>query len=492
VTTTPLLCITVTAPTTAELREQRDRAAGGDLVELRLDSTADPNVAGALEGRKGPVIVTCRPEWEGGGFAGSEEERRRLLVDALNLGADYVDVEWHAGFASELVRDFGSRVVLSMHDFHGVPGDLEEIAEAMRATGAAVVKLAVRANRLSDCLRLLPVGRSFNGHQRAVLIAMGEAGLATRILAHRFGSAWTYAGEVRDIGQVTPSRLLGTFRFRSLNDATAVYGLVGSPITHSVSPAMHNAAFAAAGLNAVYLPLPAADAADFIEFARALGIRGASVTIPFKRSLFESVDEVDDLSSRVGALNTLRMDGDRWSARNTDVAGFLQPFRDRGVALAGRRASILGSGGSARAVAVALASEAAHVTVHARDSGKAASVASLASGDVGPFPPKRGSWDILVNCTPLGMHPRPEQSPMPASALDRGLVYDLVYNPATTRLLRDAATADCDTIGGLDMLVAQAQEQFTWWTGARPAPGIMRGAAASRLSEFNADENHLV
>jgi 3-dehydroquinate dehydratase/shikimate dehydrogenase len=133
------------------------------------------------------------------------------------------------------------------------------------------------------------------------------------------------------------------------------------------------------------------------------------------------------------------------------------------------------------------------VTVHARDSKRAEAVASLVSGAVGPSVPATDSWDLLVNCTPVGMHPRMDQSPLPLSALpSRGVVYDLIYNPATTKLLRDAATAGADTIGGLDMLVGQAQEQFEWWTGVKPPAGVMRAAAVKRLSEFNADENHLV
>lgn len=492
VTTTPLLCVTITAPTTAELRRQRDLVTDADLVELRLDSVSDPDVAAALDGRKLPVIVTIRAKWEGGGFAGSEDERKAMLRQALELGADYVDVEWRANF-TDLIADYGRRIVLSSHDFDGVPPNLAEQARAMRATGAGIVKIAVKASRLSDCITLLDLSRTFGEHERAVLIAMGDAGLPTRILAQRFGSAWTYAGGVRDVGQMSARRLLGQYRFRSIGAMTEIYAIVGLPVTHSVSPAMHNAAFAALGLNAVYVPLPAADADDFVAFARAFRLKGASVTIPYKVSLFDHVRDVDDLARRVGALNTLRMSDAGWAARNTDVAGFLQPLRERGVPLAGRRVSILGAGGSARAVAIGLASEGARVTIHARDARKAQAVADLVAGAVGPFEPEVGSWDVLVNCTPVGMHPRLEQSPLPPSALPaRGVVYDLIYNPTVTRLLRDAATAGCDTIGGLDMLVGQAQEQFAWWTGVKPPPGVMRAAAVKRLSEFNADEDHLV
>ncbi|HEX7939906.1 MAG TPA: type I 3-dehydroquinate dehydratase, partial [Gemmatimonadaceae bacterium] len=267
----------MTAPSTAELRRQRDLVTTADIVELRLDSVSDPNVAAALEGRTCPVIVTCRARWEGGGFNGTEEERRTILQQALDLGADYVDVEWRAGF-DDFVAANASRIVLSAHNFDGVPSDLAGQARAMRATGAAVVKIAVKANRLSDCLALLDLSRTFGANERTVLIAMGEAGLSTRILAQRFGAAWTYAGGVRDVGQVSARRLLDQFRFRSIDAATDVYGLVGQPVAHSVSPAMHNAAFGAAGMNAVYLPLPAADADDFIAFARAFGMKGASVT----------------------------------------------------------------------------------------------------------------------------------------------------------------------------------------------------------------------
>jgi shikimate dehydrogenase len=316
--------------------------------------------------------------------------------------------------------------------------------------------------------------------------------VASRILARHFRSAWTYAGGVLDVGQVSARKLLDQFRFRSIDDSTAVYGLVGFPVAHSVSPAMHNAAFAATGLNAVYLPLPAADADDFVAFARGFGLKGASVTIPYKVSLIPRVQQLDTVAAQVGALNTLKMDGDRWSGRNTDVAGFLQPLRDRHLPIAGRRAAILGAGGSARAVAVALGSEGAQVTVYARDLEKARSVADLVHGKASLLPPPAGSWDLLVNCTPIGMHPRMDQSPLPSSSLARGVIYDLIYNPAITRLLRDAATAGADTIGGLDMLVAQAREQFQWWTGTVAPAGVMRAAASRRLSEFKTDEDHLV
>jgi 3-dehydroquinate dehydratase/shikimate dehydrogenase len=475
----------------AALREARDRAERADLVELRLDTVSDPDVPGALAGRKRPVIITCRAAWEGGSFKGSEDERRRLLEQALEQGAEYVDIEWQARFDDLIARTHGKGIVLSSHEFAYMPGDLPERARAMRATGAEVVKMAAKANRLSDCLSLLHVDRS-TGHQRTILIAMGEAGLVTRVLAGRFGSAWTYAGNLTNITQVSADVMLDEYRFRSIAHDTELYGLAGSPIAHSVSPAMHNAAFAAIGRNAVYLPFPAADAGDFATFARGVGLKGASVTTPFKVALLDYVTDVEPAARKIGALNTLRMNTNGWHARNTDADGFLRPLDDRGIALAGCRASILGSGGSARAVAVALASRKASVTIHARDREGSERVATLVNGATGDFPPRRGTWDLLVNCTPVGMHPLTDRTPVPAANLAGGLVYDLVYNPEVSRLLQEAAAAGCQTIGGLDMLVAQAMEQFRWWTGVAPPAAVMRAAAVKRLSEFRADEDHVV
>lgn len=488
----PLVCVTVTAPTVAELRQARDAAAGADLVEMRLDTVRDPSVAAALAGRRRPVILTCRSRAEGGHFKGSEEERRRILADALALGAEYVDIEWRAGFDDLVTLAGGRRIVLSYHDFDGMPADLPGIARAMRSAGADIIKIAAKARRLSDCVALMELGASFGSRDAAVLVAMGEAGLVSRILAGRFGSRWTYTGPFSGIGQLTPTALLDEYRFRHISANTRLYGIVGSPISHSVSPAMHNAAFHAARIDAVYLPLPAADAEDFVRFARAFGVRGASVTIPFKVPLFERVDEADSVARRIGAINTLRMDDGRWLGANTDAAGFLQPLAERSVPLRGVRAAILGAGGSARAVAVALVSSGAEVTVYGRHLARAEKVALLVGASAAEWPPPPGSWDLLVNCTPIGMLPRVDQSPLPAAALTGRWVYDLVYNPPLTRLLQDADRAGCRTIGGVDMLVAQAHEQFHWWTNMRPAAGVMRSAALRRLSEFASDENHVV
>ena len=476
---TAKLCATVTADTMAELRTRRDQAGDADLVELRLDTVRDPSAAAALAGRRKPVIVTCRPKSEGGHFGGSEEERRRILAEAITLGAEFVDLEWNGSCADLMAQTGGRRIVLSHHDFKGTPADVREKAQAMLASGAEVVKLAVTAHRLADCLTLRGLGHSTRVPM--VLIAMGDAGIATRVLASWFGSCWTYAGDQVAPGQIDLPRLLNEFRFRRIGSRTAIYGVVGKPVAHSVSPSMHNAAFLAANLDAVYLPLAAHDYADFTAFADAVNLAGASVTAPFKVRAFEQADECDPVSRRIQSVNTLRRVGAKWLGCNTDVAGFLSPL-ESAMRLPNKRATVLGAGGAARSVAIALAAAGVHVTLSARRPAQAREIAALTGATIGAWPPQPGSWDVLVNATPVGTAPDSERSPLRAGhPLDGELVYDLVYNPPHTQLLRDATAAGCQTIGGLDMLVSQAQAQFEWWTGQRPADRLLREAAAARL-----------
>ncbi len=478
-----LLCATVTAPTIALLRDRRDAAAReADLVELRLDTVSDPDVPAALAGRTGPVIVTCRAPWEGGHFRGSEEERLRLLGDAWRLSADFVDIEWTAWDRASWAADTrGERVIVSHHDFEGVPLDLRGRFAAMASTGAAVVKLAITANALADCMSF--AGLHAAG-QRHVLLAMGAPGLITRLLPDRFGSAWTYAGDGVAPGQVPLSRLRDEFRFGEVSASAQLYGLAGNPIGHSVSPAMHNAAFRDARLDAVYIPLQARDAADLLAFADDFALQGASVTVPFKVDLLPHC-RADALARDVGAVNTLVRGADGWQGFNTDVAGILEPLSGR-MDLASVRATVLGSGGAARGAAFALKRAGAQVTICARRAEAASAVAAATGTQPWTMPPAAGSWDLLVNATSAGMYPGVDETPWPDARFDGHLVYDLVYNPPETRLLREARAAGCATLGGLEMLVAQAAAQFELWTGQVPSSDLMLEAARARLAAFTA------
>lgn len=470
-----LVCATVSAPTLDALIARRRAVEPlADLVELRLDGLRTIDVRAAIGGCTRPVIVTCRPRWEGGRFDGSEEERHRILLDAVLSDAEYVDVEWRAGFEDLLLSRGGRGIVLSMHRFDGMPADLPERLRAMATTGAEVLKIAVRPERLVDLLRLKDLHHVVP-EIPTVIIGMGFKGLPARILASRFGSAWMYAGEESDAGQVSLQMLLDQYRFRSIGAETAIYGVGGEPLAHSLSPAMHNAGFEAAGLDAVYLPLETGDPDELLEVADGLGVQGLSITAPLKIALTERVRHCDEWVESVSALNTLKRGADGWHATNTDVPGFLEPLRDE--ELREIRATVLGAGGAARAAVAALRGGGARVTVSARRRRMALKLAGP-GGEVTAFPPDAGGWDLLVNTTPVGTWPNAEDTPVPAHLLAGGrIVYDLVYNPPVTRLLRDAATAGCRTIGGLEMLIAQAERQFEWWTGQPPAPGLFRDVA---------------
>ena len=318
-----LLCETVTGGTMAELLAARDAATDADLVELRLDGIGDLDVAQALHGRRCRVIVTCRPVWEGGRFTGAEDARLRILSEALQRGAECVDVEWRAlegnsgsgGFDS-LMKTGERRVLVSSHDFSGIPDDLPGQVSAMRATGAAVIKIAVTPARLSETLPLRHVASEGD----AVVIGMGDAGMPTRLLATRFQSRWTYGGRGVAPGQVPTVRMLRDFRFKGVGDATKLYGVVGSNVTHSVLPVLHNAAFAAAGVDAVCVPLSAADFEDFLTFAEALSIAGASVCAPFGGDALAVSVRADDAAARAGTANAVRRTAEGWEATNTSAA----------------------------------------------------------------------------------------------------------------------------------------------------------------------------
>ncbi|MEO7192138.1 MAG: type I 3-dehydroquinate dehydratase, partial [Vicinamibacterales bacterium] len=333
---------TVTGDTLAGLREARDRATAG-MVELRLDGVRDLDVAGALADRRVPVVVTCRPTWEGGRFDGSESDRLAILAAAIDLGAEYIDLEWRADRRA-LPRSERTRVVLSNHDFDGVPADIRDRTRAMLGEGADIVKIAVRADRLSDCLTLREVLAIDTPH---IAIAMGSAGHLTRLCPWLFGSCWTYGGAAAP-GQVGVRDMQRLYRVEAGSAATALYGIAGQPLGHSASPAMHNAAFAQLGLDAMYVTFETADADELINVADAFGVSGASITAPLKPAVFTRVRHVDALAEDTGAVNTIRRGRGGWEGRNFDVAGFLAPLEQRGRALAGTLAVVLGAGGSAR------------------------------------------------------------------------------------------------------------------------------------------------
>ena len=479
-----LVVETIVADCMADFRSRRDRETPADMVELRLDGVKDLDVAGALADRRRPAIVTCRPRWEGGGhFDGSEDDRFRILRQAADLGAEYVDLEWKAERRFYEACRGRTRVIVSSHDFDGTPADLRARVAAMRGMGGDVVKVAVAARSAGDCLALK---RAFEGDEAHVAIAMGAPGQFTRLLPAWTSSLWTYGG-TNAPGQVSTDDLVNRYRVRETTSATKVYAVTGSPLGHSASPAMHNAAFSALGLDAVYVPLEARDANEFFSLAELVALSGASVTIPLKQALLTSAVSVDGLPAEIGALNTLRRGPAGWEGRNYDVAGFLAPLDRRHIELKGRRVVVLGAGGAARAAVRGLASRGADVEISARRPEAAHALACELNVQAGAFDVAQGrpEWDILVNTTPAGMWPRVDETPVSAAALSGAagkVVYDLVYNPLDTTLLRLARTAGATTIGGLEMLVGQACLQFEFWTGRQAPREVMDLAARSYVA----------
>ena len=475
----PELCVTVTGATTEALRRARETAeADADLVELRLDFVSRPDAAAALEGRRKPVIVTCRPVREGGRFAGAESERLGILRDAFALGAEFVDVEWDADSVELIRARRGRGVIVSRHLFEKSSADPGELMRGLRASGAEVAKLALTVDSISDLTRL---AQTATLDPPSIVIGMGDAGIATRVLAGRFHSRWTYAGDEVAPGQMSAARLLQEFRFRRVRSDAAVYGVLGRPVSRSLSPAMHNAGFAALGLNAVYVPFDTGDLHGLRDVASSLNIRGFSVTIPFKQTVMKALDDVAPSAGAAGAVNTIAIRDGRWIGMNTDAEGFLEPLQRRNVPLRGARAVILGAGGAARAAAVALRAQGARVAMSARRPAAGDEAAQAIGVESCPGPPPPGSWDLLINATPVGSRGTPG---LPIDQpLDGQLVYDLVYDPDPTELIRRAEESGCQVIGGLDMLIAQAERQFEIWTGQRPPHGLF-AAAAQRAQEL--------
>jgi len=497
------ICETVMTTTLASLRAARDAASaparGGriGLVELRLDGLApgELDVAGALADRRLPVIVTCRPTWEGGEFAGSEAERLKVLADAARLGAEHIDIEMDAetrtpGIVAELASQQRgkTRFVVSHHRFApGVPKDLAARARVMRACADAlgegsVTKIAIMAERPRDCATLRQVLFGDGIPIDAIAIAMGPAGVLSRLLPAKFSSAWTYAGSAAP-GQISVDTLLARYRVGEQTAATRVFGIAGSPLAHSASPAMHAAAFAAAGIDAVFVPVETSDAAELLEIAHALDFEGLSITAPLKSKLVGRVHVHVDMHSRaIGAINTLRRrphttDGhDGWDGRNFDAPAFRGPLEAQGMDLSGRRVVVIGAGGAARAAVRELIPMGAVVEIAARDAAKGGALADELGASTTSWPPA-GQAALVVNATPVGTSPHVERSPIAAGAMRAEVVYDLVYNPAMTTFLADARAAGARTIGGLEMLVAQAGRQFEWWTGTEIEPGVFMRAA---------------
>jgi 3-dehydroquinate dehydratase/shikimate dehydrogenase len=487
------LCLCLTGQTLeADLRLVEEYRPSVSLLELRADFlTADEAAAAArFPGlARLPVILTVRRARDGGRFAGSEEQRVALLRRLAGGGFSFVELEEDLGAVGlePLVEAAGGRIIRSMHDFSGVPADLAARVRRIARSLRELPKATVMTRGAADLARLLAASEELSGVEK-VLLGMGDCGFAARVLASRLGSLICYSsapGASAAPGQADPRTLESVYRFSRIDPDTAIYGVIGNPVMHSLSPLIHNRGFAALGMNAVYLPFLVDDLAAFGLVADSLGIRGLSVTVPLKEAVLPLLARQDQLVEALGACNTMTRTAEGagpgapaerggWAGTNTDVEGFLSPLRSAfgGKIPRGLRATVIGAGGASRAVLHALLASGADVLLLNRTEGRARELARRFPVRTAPLDedaPRlaRGYSDLIVQASSAGMEPGAGIDPFPGCQFTgREVVYELVYAPPVTAFLDRARRAGCGVIFGQQMLMAQAREQFRLFTGS--------------------------
>jgi 3-dehydroquinate dehydratase / shikimate dehydrogenase len=434
--------------------------------------------------RNATFLATCRRAAGGGKLPGDKNKELYWLIQAREAGCVWCDLEVETlrELPDQSVREYAvpPKVLLSSHDFERTP-PLPSAVHPPAHGEVDAVKIAAHARTIGDSLRLLRLARH---SKNFVAIPMGEVGLPARILALREGSALSYApvAEATAPGQVSLHALKYLYRAHELTKRTKVYGVIGDPVGHSLSPLMHNTAFASLKIDAVYLPFLVHDLRDFLKAVPELGIRGFSVTIPHKQSILKHLKECDPLAADIGAVNTVvvRRDGSLVGS-NTDYVGVLRALEKK-LKLSGSRVLIFGAGGSARAAAFALARAGAVVGICARREAAAKELARAVGGEVVPRRALRTeSFAALLNTTPVGMYPHADISPLSPGELQCRVVMDLIYRPERTKLLKIAAQKGIATVSGVDMFLAQGFAQWEIWTEKRAPEAAMRRAVLAAL-----------
>ena len=487
--------------------------SGADLVELRLDYVQGlivrqvPTLVEAVKSLGKIALVTCRPVWEGGRYQGSEASRLSVLQSADKAGADYIDIEWQAIVKDEAA--FGpfkdscsARVIVSNHDFEGCPADLLQRVDAIKAMEPDVVKIAYTPRTSTESFYALDL--LWDG---VLAMAMGEKGLITRLLASKLNALLMFASLTQETGsapgQVGVEQVKQMYRWDQLDAETRLFAVIGSPVAHSMSPAIFNAGFSECDINGLYLPLlidPDYDAfADFFDNLCErpwLGAQGFSVTIPHKenavRYLSEHNGKIEPLAEKIGAVNTLVVGDDgQLSGYNTDYLGAMNPIRltldKNNINIANLPVAVIGAGGVARAIVAGLCDSGCRVTIYNRTVDKSQRLAEEFDCEAGMLSEIRGGqcppYRLLINCTSLGMHPNVGDSPLPSGCLSpETMVFDTVYNPVETRLLREARAAGSPVIDGVQMFVGQAAVQFNLFVSKDAPIELMRRVVESKLS----------
>jgi 3-dehydroquinate dehydratase/shikimate dehydrogenase len=486
----PRICVALGFSTVAELSRAADREYkdGNDFLEFRLDYLQDAANSAEFVRKfhtrypEVQIIATCRHKQAHGRYSGSIEQQIALLETAAGAGAGFLDIEIES--AERLKAKVAglrklAHVIVSFHDFQKTPA-LEPVLRRLKRIPADAYKIATTAHKPSDNLRMI---RFLRVHRDEPLIsfAMSEVGLPTRILGPSLGSLYTYAAplnaEGTASGQIPANYLRSLYRPEKLTKHTRVYGVIASPVAHSKSPAIHNRGFQSRRVDAVYLPflVPPNCLGDWMKLAADLPVSGFSVTIPHKQLILRYLDVVEPLAKRIGAVNTVWRRAGKWRGANTDVDGIIRPL-SRHLRLANASILLAGYGGAARAAAVALSDARAKLTITGRNLKSAQALARAVGGEAVTLKDaQRGSYDALIHATPVGMHPATNQCLFDGHA-PAGIVFDMVYNPRETALLKRAKQDGCIVISGSEMLLEQAIRQFEIWTGERAPRSVMQAA----------------
>ena len=490
----PRVCVAIAATNPVDLVQKADLAARENpFVEFRLDYL--PNPAQGLQKVKTFVeyhpealtVATCRRVANGGKFRGSIASEVDILVKAAQHGCHLVDVELETA-AHLKDSDFArlrrsANLILSFHDFRGTK-KLEETFANMREYPADFFKLVTTANSLYDNVVMMKFLEKYSHQYSLVGFCMGEQGIISRLLCVRAGSQFTFAsavpGEETGPGQIAARTLRETYRVDQIDAATRVYGVVGDPVVHSLSPIMLNTAFRRENVNAVYLALHAKTLADVLGCVRDIPISGLSVTMPYKEEILKHLFKTDPLTTKIGACNTVvRGQDGKLFGFNTDVAGVVRPLETR-IRLQGAKVLVLGAGGSARAAVFGLKERGAEVYILNRTPGPAQTLAKQARAKaINRTMLKKMEFDVIINATPVGMEGNRDPLPIPEQDFKARYFFEMVYVPAETKMVKLARSKGMHVILGSEMFVQQGARQFETWTG-KPAPA----AEMQRVVEY--------
>lgn len=469
---------------------------GAKMLEIRLDFLSrSPDFKRLLDKKPCPIVATIRRREDGGRWNGAEDIRQTLLRQCIVGGFDWVDLEWDV---AEKIRRFGSvKRIVSYHNLELVPDNLEEIYAKMCQLDADIVKLAVNAQQPTDNFRILRLLQ--NAKKPTVAHCMGDIGFPSRLLALKFGAPFIYAAfnPERTIAPGMPSmhELQTVYPLSKLDRDTKVYGVIGDPVVHSLSPLIHNKMFERHQFNGIYLPfrVPRGQLNLFVEAFSELPVHGYSVTIPHKEGAAALAKQPDEYVQQTRAANTLmRLSDGSFAAANTDYQAVLDcllsalPPNPDGTpgTLAGKMVLLLGAGGVGRTIAHALKRCGCALTISNRTSERAHALATEVDARVLEWMGRHiGTCDILINATSVGMHPNVDDTPLHSGFLQPGMiVFDTVYNPESTVLIKDARERNCKVITGVEMFVRQAARQFELFTGQSPSLDQMRQIVRRALS----------